>query len=174
MLRRYIPLHALNAPERQVLLAAWITGVAQGFAQSHATNTLPFSRLTFGLSEAGMANVLAITRAGALAALFIAMAADRRGRRGPLIGSFVVLLGSSALTGWVGSATQFTIAQTVMRGATVTVGVLVVVLIAETFRPGFRAFGMGIYAAAASLGRLPGTAVISMVSGHRFDNGAPL
>ena len=152
MLRRYIPLHALNAPERQVLLAAWITGVAQGFAQSHATNTLPFSRLTFGLSEAEMANVLAITRAGALAALFIAMAADRRGRRGPLIGSFVVLLGSSALTGWVGSATQFTIAQTVMRGATVTVGVLVVVLIAETFRPGFRAFGMGIYAAAASLG----------------------
>lgn len=152
MIRRLIPIHALNAPERQVLLAVWVTGVAQGFAQSHATNTLPFSRLTFGLSEAEMANVLAITRAGALAALFIAMAADRRGRRGPLIGSFAVLIGSSAITGWVDSAAQFTIAQTVMRGATVTVGVLVVVLIAETFRPGFRAFGMGIYAAAASLG----------------------
>lgn len=152
VIKRLVPLHALNAPERQVLLAAWITGVAQGFAQSHATNTLPFSRLTFGLSEAEMANVLAITRAGALAALFIAMAADRRGRRGPLIGSFAVLVLASGATGWADSAAQFTVAQTVMRGATVTVGVLVVVLIAETFRPGFRAFGMGIYAAAASFG----------------------
>ncbi|MEX1288324.1 MAG: MFS transporter [Acidimicrobiia bacterium] len=152
MIRRYVPIHALNPAERVTLLAAWVAGVAQGFAQSHATNTLPFSRLTFGLSEAEMANVLAITRAGALAALFVAMAADRRGRRLPLVVAFGVLVLSAGATGWADTAAQFTIAQTIMRGATTTAGALVVVLIAEVFRPGFRAFGMGIYAAAASLG----------------------
>jgi MFS family permease len=152
MLRRYVPLHALNPAERVTLLAAWAAGVAQGFAQSHATNTLPFSRLELGLSEAEMANVLAVTRVGALAALVVAMAADRRGRRGPLLGAFVLLVAAAGVTGWASGPVQFTIAQTVLRGATTTVGVLVVVLIAEVFRPGFRAFGMGIYAAAASLG----------------------
>ena len=152
MIKRYVPLHALNAAEKRMLLAAWVAGIAQGFAQSHATNTLPFSRLTFGLSEAEMANVLAITRIGALAALFIAMAADRRGRKAPLIFSFAVMVLAAGATGWAATATQFTIFQTVMRGATTTAGVLIVVLLAETFRPGFRAFGMGMYAAAASLG----------------------
>ncbi len=152
MLRRYVPLHALNPTERITLLAAWVAGVAQGFAQSHTTNTLPFSRLEFGLDEAQMATVLAITRAGALAALFVAMIADRRGRRGPMVGAFTVLVLSAGATGWVQTSAQFTVVQTVMRGASATVAVLLMVLIAETFRPGFRAFGLGIYAAAASLG----------------------
>lgn len=152
LLRRYVPIHALTPVERRTLLAAWVAGVAQGFAQSHATNTLPFSRLTFGLSEAEMANVLATTRIGALVALFVAMAADRSGRRVPLVVGFVVLVLAAGATGWTETAAQFTIAQTIMRAATTTVGVLLVVVIAEVFRPGFRAFGMGVFAAAASLG----------------------
>ena len=91
MIKRYVPLHALNAAEKRMLLAAWAAGIAQGFAQSHATNTLPFSRLSFGLSEAEMANVLwAAERRGHLGGADVARELQDLGGAQPLVHMGVV------------------------------------------------------------------------------------
>ncbi len=152
MRRLLSPILDLDRPARRALIAFWVVGVAQGFAQSHATNTLPFIRLSLGLTEGEMAGVMALTRVGALAAVVISFLSDRRGRRGIFLSMTGLMVVASGATGWVADAGHFTIAQGVMRGAATTAGVLAVVLLTELLPAGSRALGMGIYAAAASLG----------------------
>lgn len=152
MARLLTPLTSLDKPTRLVLVAFWLVGVAQGFAQSHAANTLPFVRLGLGLTEGEMAGVMALTRVGALAAIVVAFASDRRGRRVLFFAMTGLMITASGATGWVVDAGQFTLVQGVMRGASTAAGVLAVVLLTELLPPGARALGMGIYAAAASLG----------------------
>lgn len=152
MRRLLSPIVDLGRPARRALIAFWVVGVAQGFAQSHATNTLPFVRLSLGLTEGEMAGVMALTRVGAFAAVVISFLSDRRGRRGIFLSMTGLMVVASGATGWVADAGQFTIAQGVMRGAATTAGVLAVVLLTELLPAGSRALGMGVYAAAASLG----------------------
>ncbi len=146
------PLIDLDRQMRFVLVAFWLTGIAQGFAQSHAANTLPFVRLALGLTEGEMSGVMALTRIGALAAVVIAFASDRQGRRSLFFIMTTLMVLASGATGWVADAQQFTITQGVMRGASTAAAVLAVVILAELLPPTARALGMGIYAAAASLG----------------------
>ena len=152
MRRALAPLLDLSRAERLVVLAFWVVGVAQGFAQSHAANTLPFTRVTFGLTEGEMAGVMALTRIGAFSAILVSFISDRSGRRNLFVGTLALMVGAAGATGWVVDAEQFTIAQGVMRAASTAAGVLAVVMLAELLPAGSRAIGMGIYAAAASLG----------------------
>lgn len=152
MARLFSPLTSLDKPTRLTLGAFWLVGVAQGFAQSHAANTLPFVRQGLGLTEGEMSGVMALTRVGALAAILIAFASDRRGRRVLFLTMTTLMIVAAGATGWVADVEQFTIAQGIMRGASTAAGVLAVVLLAELIPPGARALGMGVYAAAASLG----------------------
>jgi MFS family permease len=152
MRRALAPLLDLSRAERLVVLAFWVVGVAQGFAQSHAANTLPFTRVTFGLTEGEMAGVMALTRIGAFSAILVSFISDRSGRRNLFVGTLALMVAAAGATGWVVDAEQFTIAQGVMRAASTAAGVLAVVMLAELLPAGSRAIGMGIYAAAASLG----------------------
>ncbi len=152
MRRLLSPLLALDRPARFLLFAFWLIGVVQGFAQSHAANTLPFIRLALGLTEGEMAGVMALTRLGAIAAVVFSFLSDRRGRRGILLVMTAVMIIASGATGWVTTSQQFTVSQAVMRGASTTAGILAVVIITELVPAGARALAMGIYAAAASLG----------------------
>lgn len=160
MARLLSPLTALDKPARLVLVGFWLVGVAQGFSQAHSANTLPFVRLALGLTEGEMSGVMALTRVGALAAIVIAFASDRRGRRALFFAMTALMIIASGATGWVVDVQQFTIVQGVMRGASTAAGVLGVVILAELIPPGARALGMGIYAAAASLGA--GAAVLML------------
>ncbi len=152
MRRALAPLLDLSRTDRLVIVAFWIVGVVQGFAQSHAANTLPFTRITFGLTEGEMAGVMALTRIGAFSAIIVSFVSDRIGRRGLFLATIALMVGAAGATGWVADAEQFTIVQGVMRAASTAAGVLAVVIIAELLPAGSRAIGMGIYAAAASLG----------------------
>ncbi len=146
------PVHRL-APEHRRLL--WLTAsvaVVQGFAQAHLSALVPFTRLALGLTEADMSLVLSITRFASLGAIALSWWSDRSGRRRPYLVAVAILVASTGATGLVSTAEAFTTLQSIARLATAAVGTLGVVLIAESLPADCRAFGIGTYAAAASLG----------------------
>ncbi len=79
LLRPVLPPSAPTRQDRRVVGLMWAAGVAQGYAAAHAVNTLPFARLTLGLSEGQMSGLLSVTRIGALLALLFSIRGDAAG-----------------------------------------------------------------------------------------------
>jgi MFS family permease len=146
------PLRSLNQDERRLVFLLWIMGVLQGLAQAPLSSLIPYTRVGLGLSEGQMSLVLAITRVASLGAVAFSWWGDRSGRRKPFLVAYGTMLVASLLTAVATGPVWFTTAQGASRVATSTVGTLAVVLLAEGIRPGFRAFSIGLYAAAGSLG----------------------
>jgi predicted MFS family arabinose efflux permease len=92
--------------------------------------------------------------------------------------AFVVLTVASGATALATGPMSFTIAQGFVRVATSAVGTLAVVLIAERVQPGLRAFVIGLYAAAGSLGAGMGQLMLPIAErspqAWRFAFAAPL
>ncbi|MDH3500482.1 MAG: MFS transporter [Acidimicrobiia bacterium] len=154
LIRFMTPVKGFSRGDRRLLTLMYLTGVVQGFAQTQAVNTLPFSRLTFGLSEADMSQVLAIARIGALLAIVFSTMGDRYGRRRPFLLAFVMLFVASGATAFVPSTNVnvYTFLQGASRMGAAAVGTLAVVLLAEQLGPENRAWGISVYAAAVSFG----------------------
>lgn len=125
-----------------------------------AVNTLPFTRETFGVSEADMAGLLAWIRVAAVAALLFSLVSDRRGRKAPFLIAFAIMTISGFSTAFAASTTMFAVLQSVTRMAASAVALLAVVILAEQLRPGIRAYGISMYGAAASLGAGLGTLLL--------------
>ncbi len=150
--RSLFPFRELTAVERRLVLLLWVMGVLQGVAQSPLSALVPFTRVGLGLTQGEMSLVLAVTRLASLGAVGFSWWGDRNGRRRPFLAAFLAMTGASAVTALSPDAVWFTAAQGVSRIATTAVGTLAVVLLAERVRPGHRAFSIGLYAAAGSLG----------------------
>jgi MFS family permease len=129
-----------------------IVGFITGYAGSQMSHTLPFARLTLDLTEGQMSLVFAIVRAASLLGILFAIAADRKGRRKPLLGAFVLIGFGSLATAFIPSVPAFVISQSVVRIGIVAVAGLSIVYIAEELRAGVRAFGIGVYGLAGSMG----------------------
>jgi len=129
-----------------------IVGFITGYAGSQMSHTLPFARLTLELTEGQMSLVFAIVRAASLLGILFAMAADRKGRRKPLLGAFALIGFGSLATAFIPSVPAFVISQSVVRIGIVAVAGLSIVYIAEELRAGVRAFGIGVYGLAGSMG----------------------
>ncbi|MDH4117650.1 MAG: MFS transporter [Acidimicrobiia bacterium] len=152
LFRSLFPFGDLEPPERRLLTLMWLIGVFQGMAQAPLSAILPFTRVGLGLSEGQMSFVLAVTRVASLGAVVFSVWGDRGGRRKPFLAAMAVMLVGSGLTAVSPNATWFTVSQSLVRIATTAVGTLGVVLVAERMRSSYRAFAIGLYAAAASLG----------------------
>ncbi len=152
LIRFITPVKGFTVADRRLLFLMYVTGVVQGYAQTQAVNTLPFARLSFGLSEADMSQVLAIARIGALLAIVFSTIGDRRGRRRPFLVAFVLLFVATGATALAPNATTYTVLQGLTRMGAAAVGTLAVVLIAEQLGPENRAWGLSVYAAAVSFG----------------------
>ncbi len=146
------PLRSLDGQERRLVLLLWLMGVLQGLAQSPLSAILPYTRLGLGLTGGQMSLVLAITRLASLGAIGFSWWADRAGRRRPFLVAYTALILASGATSVAPNAGWFTASQGVVRIATTAVGTLAVVLLAEGIRGQYRAFVIGLYAAAGSLG----------------------
>lgn len=99
-----------------------------------------------------------IVRAGALLSIFLAMAADRVGRRRMLL---ITVLGYTLLTGATAlapSAESFVVFQFLAGGFAVAEGILATVVIVEEFAPEHRGWGIGAAAAIQACGA--GTAAL--------------
>ncbi|MGH8913767.1 MAG: MFS transporter [Acidimicrobiia bacterium] len=130
----------------------WAAGVVQGFAQSQASATLPFTRAGLGLTEGEMSLLLGIARLTAFAALPLGWIGDHRGRRRPFLWSITLVIVGGSLAGLALESWQFGTAQAILRTGTAGMGGLAIVLLAEQVAPRFRAYAISFYGAAVSFG----------------------
>lgn len=148
----FFPFRLLPGEDRKLLILVAGIGVLQGYSQAHLSALVPFTRAAFAVSEAGMSAILSITRLASLGAIVFSLWGDRTGRRRPYLVAILLLIASTTLTAATRTAVEFTMLQSVGRVASAAVGTLGAVLVAESITPRFRAFGIGVFAAAASFG----------------------
>jgi MFS family permease len=115
-------------------------------------HTLPFVRLSFDLTEGQMSLMFAGIRAASLLGVLFSIAADRVGRRKPLLGAFALMALGSMLTAFIPTVPVFVASQALVRISIVAIASISIVLIAEEVASGVRALSIGFYGLAGSLG----------------------
>jgi len=138
--------------DRRIVFVIWIAGVVQGFAQSQASATLPFTRVGLGLSEGEMSLLLGLARMAAFAALPLGWLGDHKGRRRPFLVAMTLIVGGGTLAGLAFDAWQFGVFQAILRTGTAAASAFAVVILAETVTPTIRAYAISFYGAAVSFG----------------------
>jgi putative MFS transporter len=147
-----LPVGRFTAADRRLVVVIWVAGLVQGFGQSQASASLPFTRAGLGLSEGEMSLMLGLARLAAFAALPIGWMGDHRGRRRPfLIAMTLVVIGGSA-AGFAVEAWQFGALHAVLRTGTAAASALGVVILAESISAPNRAYSISFFGAAVSLG----------------------
>lgn len=123
-----------------------------GYLGTLITQTITFAADSFEADEAAQGLTLALVRVGVVLALVITMASDRRGRRVLLLGTAtaaILVAATGALTPslwWLGAS------QTIARGLSTALGLLIGIIAAEELPAGSRAYGVSVLALAAGLG----------------------
>lgn len=147
-----LPVDRFSRADRRIVFIIWTAGVVQGFAQSQASATLPFTRAGLGLTEGEMSLLLGIARLTAFAALPLGWIGDHQGRRRPFLWSITLVIVGGTLAGLAMEAWQFGTAQAILRTGTAAMGGLAIVLLAEQVTPNIRAYAISFYGAAVSFG----------------------
>jgi MFS transporter, putative metabolite:H+ symporter len=146
------PFGRFDPQARYLVFLMWLVGVLAAFATSHASSTIPFSRVSLGLTEGDMSLVLSVARFAGIASLLFSWWGDKAGRRRPFLVAFGVLILATAATAMVETGWQFAALQAITRAAASALGTLAVVLVAEQVAPGVRAFAISLYGAGGSFG----------------------
>lgn len=147
-----LPVDRFTRSDKKIVFVIWAAGVAQGFAQSQAASTLPFTRDGLGLTEGEMSLLLGIARLAAFAALPLGWMGDHMGRRRPLLWALTIALIGGTAAGFAVEAWQYGLAQSVLRTGTAAMSALAVVLLSEQVSRSIRAYAISFYGAAVSLG----------------------
>lgn len=147
-----LPVDRFSPSDRRITAIIWAAGVFQGFAQSQAGSTLPFTRVGLGLTEGEMSLILGIARLAAFAALFLGWLGDHIGRRRPFLWSFTIVIAGGSVAGLAFEAWHYGLAQAVMRTGTAAISALAVVLLSEQVSTHVRAYAVSFYGAAVSFG----------------------
>lgn len=147
-----LPVGRFTAADRRLVIVIWVAGLVQGFGQSQASASLPFTRAGLGLSEGEMSLMLGLARLAAFAALPLGWLGDHKGRRRPfLIAMTLVVIGGS-VAGLAVDAWQFGLFHAVLRTGTAAASALAVVILAESISAPNRAYSISFFGAAVSLG----------------------
>lgn len=147
-----LPVGRFTAADRKLVFIIWVAGVIQGFGQSQASASLPFTRVGLGLSEGEMSLLLGIARLAAFAALPIGWLGDHRGRRKPFLWAITIIIIGGAGAGLTFEAWQFGLLHALLRTGTAAVSGLAIVILAEKVSLPIRAYSISFYGAAVSLG----------------------
>ncbi len=162
------PTNPFSANDRRIVFLLGLVAFIAGYGGAQMAHTLPYARLSLGLTEGNMSIVFAIVRAVSLTAVGFSIVADRRGRKDPLIIAFGLLSIASLLTAFVPATPAYVIAQSVVRVSVVAIAALGMVLLAEELNPAIRGYGMGLYGLAGSLG--VGTGLLLLPIAERADS----
>jgi MFS family permease len=146
------PTDRFTVADRRIVFLLGIVGFVAGYTGSAMAHTLPYARLSLELSEGTMSLIFAGVRAASLVGVVFSIAADRRGRRQPLIAAFTLLAAGSLLTAFVPVPAAYAVSQSAVRIGVVAIAALGIVMIAEEMTAGVRAYGIGLYGLAGSLG----------------------
>jgi MFS family permease len=153
------PAHVVGLPpvpftsEQAVLLASAGAAVAMTSFTAALFGQLsgPISD-TFAASDARISAMLAITRVGALIALFLTALADRRGRRVLIIIGLLGSAASCALSAVSPTLDVFTFAQVLQRAFAITTFTVAGIAVIEEAPEGARAYSASMLALAGGLG----------------------
>jgi MFS family permease len=148
----WAPPSRLDARASSVLGLLACLSVISGYLGTVITQTITFAADEFDVSKSAQSDTLSAVRIGIVVSLAMTALADRRGRRrmavyGAGAACIFTALGALAPDLWTLGA-----AQTIARGITTAVGVLIVVIAAEELPAGARAYGISVLALAAALG----------------------
>lgn len=160
-----LPVDRFTSLDKRIVFIIWVGGVIQGFAQSQASASLPFTRAGLGLTEGEMSLLLGLARLAAFAALPLGWLGDHRGRRRPYLVAMTLIIAGGTLAGLVFEAWQFGVFHAVLRTGTAAVSALAVVILAETVTPHIRAYSISFYGAAVSLGSGMALMVLPLADG---------
>lgn len=147
-----LPVGHFTKTDRRVVFTIWIAGVIQGFAQSQASASLPFTREGLGLSEGEISLMLGLARLAAFAALPLGWIGDHSGRRRPLLIAVTLIIAGGTVSGLVVEAWQFGLFHSILRTGAAAVSALSIVIVAETVTREIRAYAISFYGAAVSFG----------------------
>ncbi|HJR91055.1 MAG TPA: MFS transporter [Acidimicrobiia bacterium] len=178
VLRPFLPRQPLTSSDRWVIALLWATGMAMGWSQSQASTLLPFTRLDLGVTEGGMSLILGLARLAAIGAVLLGMAADRIGRRRPLVIALTLLLLANGASALATGPLAYGLAQSIARIGGASVSALGVVVLAEVVSAGVRAYAISFFGAAASLGAGLSLLTLPLAEstewGWRLPHGLPL
>ena len=140
-------------PDQAALLAAvCFAGSLTGFAAAIFGQFANPIAESFSLSNSGLGKAFAITRAGALVALFAAAFADRIGRRRVLLGALAAVCIGSAASAVAPNFEFLTVAQIIVRAGVNTALVVGGIAVVEQAPEGARAFSVAMLGLAAGAG----------------------
>ena len=148
----WAPPAALDAQGATVLGLMCSVAVVSGYLGTVITQTLTFASDEFGESKSVQGAVFALTRFGVIFTLLALALADRKGRRFVTIAGTAVACIATAVGALSPDIWTLGVTQTVARGVTTAVGLVIVVIAAEELPAGARAYGVSLLALCAGLG----------------------
>lgn len=160
-----LPVGRFTPFDRRLVFVIWVAGLLQGFGQSQASASLPFTRVGLGLTEGEMSLMLGIARLAAFAALPIGWLGDHRGRRKPFLWAMTLIIIGGAGAGLTFEAWQFGLLHSILRTGTAAISGLAVVILAEKASVPIRAYAISFYGAAVSLGSGMALMVLPLAEG---------
>lgn len=147
------PADLLDARSTTVLGALCAASIVAGYIGTSITQTITFAADDFGLvDDRPQSTALAVVRLAIFLAIALVSLADRKGRRKVLL---VAALGAclcSATTALAPSLPWFTAAQTLTRGFSTALALLIAIVAAEEMPAGARAFAVSVLGMSAALG----------------------
>ncbi len=132
-------------------LLATVSLVA-GYVGTLVSQTITFAADEFGVSKAAQGDTLAAVRAGILIALVVTAVADRRGRRGPLLFAATFACLATATGALAPNLVALGATQTVARGMTTAMALLITIIAVEEMPAGSRAYAAGLLVMTGALG----------------------
>lgn len=148
----WAPPDTLDQRAASVLALLCTISIIAGYLGTVITQTITFASDEFHKSDGVQGVVLALTRVGVIISMILLAAADRRGRRTVTIGAtaagcLFTVLGAFSPNIWVLGLTQ-----TMARGVTTALAMVILVAAAEELPAGSRAYGVSVLALAAGFG----------------------
>lgn len=148
----WAPPARLDARASTVLALLCTVSLVCGYLGTVITQTITFAADEFGNDKGDQGAALAAVRVGVLLSMAILALADRRGRRvltawGTIVACGFTVLGAASFDLWSLGATQ-----TLARGITTAVALLVTIVAAEELPAGARAYGLSVLTLTAGLG----------------------
>jgi MFS family permease len=166
----WAPADRLDERAATVLGALCAISLFDGYLGTLITQTLTYVSDGFGVEgDRAQGVTLAVVRLAIFLALPLATLADRRGRRHVLLLAVTAGVLLAALTAAAPSLVWFTASQTVARGFSTAIGILIVVIAAEEMPAGARAFAASVTSMCAALGA--GICVIALPIADMGDDG---
>jgi MFS family permease len=148
----WAPPDRFDARASTVLALLCVLALVGGYLGTLISQTITFAADRFDADEAAQGLTLAVVRVGVLLAVVIAAASDRKGRRVLLVTTTVAAVLTAATGALAPSLAWLGASQTVARGLSTALGLLIGIVAAEELPAGSRAYGVSVLALTAGLG----------------------